>query len=106
MSDGSEPAFDHGTGLLTAIKFHVEIVKQMGQPDKTASPKTYNGIRMVDERGNEKDMETDNRRFREYEEYVNRGGTLSEYDLTRTDLMEGDVFKRQTDLKLKNQAMN
>jgi hypothetical protein len=28
------------------------------------------------------------RRLREYDEYVKRGGVLSDYDLTKTDLVE------------------
>jgi hypothetical protein len=118
-SDGTEPDFDFGgPDLLTAMHFHIEMIKHMGQiPNKPS----YNGIRMIDERSSlttakanyynkkhyklEKEilMETDNNRFIDYKAYVERGGVMSEYDMTQTDLLVGDTFQRKIDIRQKGQ---
>ena len=135
MSDGTEPIFDFGgPDLLSAMDFHIEIMKhnnmgqQQPQQQQITSPNndkkpllSYNGIRMVDDRrlnenndrtkNKENDnkeilMETDNQRFKDYNSYVKRGGIMSENDMENTDLMTGDTYQRQTDLKEKHQKKN
>lgn len=84
FSDGSEK-FDFGaTGsLLTAMNLHLEMRKAF--PSVPQLP--YRGIEMIDqvERGRTPLLE---RRMGEYQAYVDRGGVLSESDMTKTALVE------------------
>jgi len=88
FSDGTEE-FEVSSSLLTAMRLHVEIRNATNQ--KPYIP--YNGVTMVDERGNNRNKRGDRsavleRRLREYQAYVDRGGILSKYDMGKTALME------------------
>eukprot|EP00934_Nitzschia_sp_Nitz4_P002250 Nitzschia sp. Nitz4//scaffold107_size73032//33551//34948//NITZ4_005760-RA/size73032-processed-gene-0.125-mRNA-1//-1//CDS//3329532593//2250//frame0 len=84
FSDGTEH-FDFGaTGaLLTAMELHLAIRKAF--PTQPQQP--YWGIRMVDEVRGERSPLLE-RRMGEYERYVNRGGVLTEEDMTKKALVE------------------
>ena len=57
---------------------------------KQISRHPYDGIRMVDEVGTKRKDRSPllERRMGEYQAYVDRGGILSEEDMTKTDLVE------------------
>jgi hypothetical protein len=84
FSDGSEK-FDFGaTGsLLTAMNLHLEMRKTFKQTPHLP----YRGIEMTDkvDRGRTPLLE---RRMGEYQAYVDRGGILSEEDMTKIALVE------------------
>lgn len=84
FSDGSE-RFDFGaTGsLLTAMDLHIEMRKTFGSLPQVP----YRGIKMIDQvnRGRTPLLE---RRMGEYQAYVDRGGVLSEEDMSKTALVE------------------
>ncbi|CAB9503724.1 expressed unknown protein [Seminavis robusta] len=83
FSDGTEE-FDQTPDLLTALQLHLAIRKEW--PTKPQHP--YRGtITMIDE-VTQKRTQLLERRMKEYRDYVNRGGTLSDYDFTRTLLVE------------------
>lgn len=84
FSDGTEK-FEPSVGLLTAMRLHLEIRNQMPQHSK----QPYWGIRMVDavEKSDERTPFLE-RRMREYQAYVDRGGILSKDDMTTIDLEE------------------
>lgn len=84
FSDGTEK-FDFGPSgsLLTAMALHIEMRKRF-----RATPRfPYKGIEMFDnvDRGRTPLLE---RRMGEYQAYVDRGGVLSEHDMSKTDLIE------------------
>jgi hypothetical protein len=69
--------------LLTALQLHLEIRKRW--PAKPQHP--YKGIQMEDHaKGKSPHTLLFIRRMDEYHDYVSRGGTLSEEDMTKTDL--------------------
>jgi hypothetical protein len=73
--------------LLSAMEVHIALRRSF--PAQPQQP--YQGIRMVDEVDMDKPRDRARvleRRLREYNEYVKRGGVLSDYDLTKTDLVE------------------
>ena len=85
FSDGTE-YFEVSKSLLTEMMLHVSLRNATNQ--KPTIP--YDGIRMVDEVG---DRASDRpavleRRLREYQAYVDRGGILSKDDMGRTTLVE------------------
>ena len=83
FSDGSEE-FDTNPDLLTALQLHLEIRKAW--PAKPRIP--YDRpVKMIDE-VTQKRTPLLERRLREYQDFAKRGGVLSEYDFTRTLLLE------------------
>jgi hypothetical protein len=87
FSDGTEQ-FDHGlsSGLLTAMTLHLEMVQNFPPPQPR---KPYHGITMVDQIfDREERTPLLERRMREYQAYVDRGGVLSIDDMTHTALYE------------------
>jgi len=86
FSDGTE-VFEQPPNLLTAMQLHLAMRKQW----PSASIVPYKGpVTMVDEVTGGKKQRTPllERRMKEYNEYVKRGGVLSDYDFTRTLLIE------------------
>lgn len=88
FSDGTEK-FDFGVSgtLLTAMRLHLETKKAI--PQKPNFP--YHGIRMMDDCSCPRRCQCSpllKRRMDEYQAYVDRGGLLSEEDMTKTDLVE------------------
>jgi hypothetical protein len=84
FSDGTEQ-FDFGASgsLLTAMRLHLELRNVFKQIPK----KPYYGIEMIDEvKGGRTPLLE--RRMGEYQAYADRGGILSEEDMTKTDLVE------------------
>ena len=86
FSDGTEVfEMSHDKLLLNAMELHIAM--RAAYPMEPQRP--YRGIRMIDE----VDVPNDRtplleRRMKEYESYVKRGGVLSEYDMTKTELIE------------------
>jgi len=85
FSDGTEH-FEVSSSLLTSMNLHVALRNATKQ--KPHIP--YNGVMMVDEVG---DRRRDRppvleRRLREYQAYVDRGGILSEDDMGKTNLVD------------------
>ena len=85
FSDGTEVFQQPHSSLLTAMELH--LATRQAWPPEPQIP--YRGIRMVDEVDREPDPMRE-RRMREYEAYVERGGVLSEDDMTKTQLMEDE----------------
>ena len=97
FSDGSEH-FETPTKLLTAIMLHVEMREQL--PTTTEQP--YQGIAMVDhidrslawtqelknKFSKEDYMTMVDRKMKEFDDYVGRGGVMSPEDMVRIDLIE------------------
>ena len=83
FADGSEVFETPHESLLSAMELHLSVRQNL--PSDPQHP--YRGIRMVDEvtRGRTALLE---RRMQEYHDYVHRGGVLSEYDMTKTALVE------------------
>lgn len=85
FSDGTEVFEQPHESLLTAMELHLGVLQAM--PAKAQFP--YKGIQMVDEVDSPRDRTPLlERRMQEYKEYVQRGGVLSEYDMTKTELVE------------------
>ena len=83
FSDGTEE-FEINPDLLTALQLHLTIRKTW--PAKPILP--YNGtVRMFDEIGNKRTPLLE-RRMQEYNDYVRRGGVLSNIDFDKTLLVE------------------
>ncbi|GKY93274.1 hypothetical protein MPSEU_000294900 [Mayamaea pseudoterrestris] len=88
FADGTEVFEAPSDKLLTAMELHLGIVQGM-PPRKPQFP--YKGITMVDDVDKAGDRSTLlERRLKEYNDYVKRGGVLSAYDLTRTVLVEDE----------------
>ena len=70
------------------MRLHVELRNATYQ--KPSIP--YDGIKMVDEVGNRRRDRPAmlERRLREYQAYVDRGGILSQDDMGKTDLVDQD----------------
>lgn len=85
FSDGTEVFEQPHSSLLTAMELHLST--RQAWPPEPQIP--YRGIRMVDEVFRERSSLLE-RRMREYEAYVKRGGVLSEEDMTKTALTEDD----------------
>lgn len=85
FSDGTE-TFAVSKKLLSETKLHV----QLRNATKQKSTIPYNGIKMVDEVGDKKSQRRGSleRRLREYQSYVDRGGILSTADMGKTLLVE------------------
>jgi hypothetical protein len=83
FADGSEVFELPHESLLTAMELHLSVRKDL--PSVPQFP--YRGIRMIDEVTNDRTPLLE-RRMQEYEEYVTRGGVLSDYDMTKTLLVE------------------
>jgi hypothetical protein len=83
FADGSEVFELPHESLLTAMELHLSVRKEI--PSEPQFP--YRGIRMVDEVIKDR-MPLLERRMREYEDYVKRGGILSADDMTKTELVE------------------
>ena len=83
FSDGTE-VFEQAPNLLTALQLHLAMRKQW-----PATPQIpYKGaIKMIDEVTDTRTTNLD-RRMQEFNDYVSRGGVLSEHDFTRTVLVE------------------
>jgi hypothetical protein len=82
FSDGTE-TFEISSSLLTAMRLHLEMAQHFSFPKK----EPYWGVQIVDEvdAGRTPLLE---RRMGEYQAYVDRGGVLSEEDMTKIDLVE------------------
>ena len=85
FSDGTEQ-FEQYPDLVTALQLHLAMRKAW-----PATPQLpYRGpITMIDEVTNKR-TPTLERRMKEYYDYVARGGVLSDYDFSRTMLVEAD----------------
>jgi len=85
FSDGSEVFEQPHSSLLTAMELHLA-TRRKWRPTPQIP---YRGIRMMDEVNNARDRNPSmERRMREYEEYVKRGGVMSDDDMTKVDLIE------------------
>lgn len=85
FSDGTETFQTPSSSLLTAMELHLAL--RQAWPSKPQRP--YRGIQMIDEVTKPGDRSPLlQRRMDEYVAFVGRGGVLSEYDMTKTDLME------------------
>lgn len=85
FSDGTEVFEQPHESLLTAMELHLGV--QQAIPATPQFP--YKGIQMVDEVDVQRDRSPLlERRMQEYREYVERGGVLTEYDMTKTALVE------------------
>ena len=65
------------------MELHVSVRQNLPSPPQFP----YRGIQMVDEVTRDRTPLLE-RRMQEYHDYVNRGGVLSEYDMTKTALVE------------------
>lgn len=83
FADGSEVFETPHESLLTAMELHLSVRQNL--PSEPQHP--YRGIRMVDEVIRDRTALLE-RRMQEYQDYVNRGGILNEYDMTKTALVE------------------
>ena len=84
FSDGTEK-FELSTSLLTAMRLHIEFMKQF--PNKPKIP--YWGVTMIDDVDKRSDRTPLlERRMGEYQAYIDRGGVLSDEDMEKTDLVE------------------
>jgi hypothetical protein len=85
FADGSEVFESPHASLLTAMELHLALRQEWpGQPQRP-----YLGIRMIDEVDKPRDRTSLlERRMKEYEDYVRRGGVLSDDDRTKTELVE------------------
>lgn len=83
FADGSEVFETPHESLLSAMELHISVRQNL----RSEPQNPYRGVRMVDEveRGRTALLE---RRMQEYHDYVNRGGVLSEYDMSKTALVE------------------
>lgn len=85
FADGTEVFEQPHSSLLLAMELHLGIRSSL--PVKPQLP--YSGIQMVDDVAQEHDrFPLLERRMKEFQEYVKRGGILSDYDMTRTALTE------------------
>jgi hypothetical protein len=85
FSDGTEVFEEASSSLLTAMELHLAL--RQTWPAKPQFP--YRGIKMIDEvtkPGDRTPLLA--RRMDDYVAFVGRGGVLSEYDMTKTELME------------------
>ena len=81
FADGSEVFEQPHASLLTAMELHLAVPKEPQLP--------YRGVTMVDEVNKARDRTPLlERRMQEYTDYVKRGGVLSDYDRTKTVLVE------------------
>jgi hypothetical protein len=83
FSDGTEKFETVSSTLLTAMRLHLEIAQHFPFPEK----EPYWGVQMLDEVDGGRTPLLE-RRMGEYQAYVDRGGVLSEQDVTKTDLVE------------------
>ena len=84
FSDGTEK-FELSGSLLTAIRLHLEFQQQFSKKPQ----RPYWGVKMIDDVGDgEGRTPLLERRMGEYQAYVDRGGVLSEEDMTKTELVE------------------
>ena len=84
FSDGTEK-FEISTSLLTALRLHLELIQHSPRPPRTP----YWGVTMVDKVDNPRDRSLLlERRMAEYQAYIDRGGVLSQDDMTKIDLVE------------------
>ena len=87
FADGSEVFEQPHSSLLRAMEVHLGLRSFM--PNKPQHP--YKGIQMVDEVPREHDrFPLLNQRMKEYKDYVDRGGVLSEEDMTKVELIPED----------------
>lgn len=85
FADGSEVFEKPHSTLLLAMELHLGLRKAL--PNKPQIP--YRGIQMVDDVVRNRDRSALlERRMKEFQDYVKRGGVLSEYDMTKTELTE------------------
>ena len=85
FSDGTEVFEQPSSTLLTDMELHLGM-RRVWHPEPQIP---YRGITMVDEVDKQSDRNPLlERRMKEYHEYVERGGVLSDYDFTRIDLVE------------------
>jgi hypothetical protein len=85
FSDGTETFESPSSSLLTAMELHLAL--RQAWPAKPQFP--YRGIKMIDEVTKPGDRSPLlQRRMDEYVAFVGRGGVLSEYDMTKTELIE------------------
>ena len=81
--DGTEVFAPTSPLLLSAMKLHIELRRRW--PEKPQDP--YEGIRMVDN-VNEARTPLLQKRMKAYEDYVARGGVMTEEDMTNVALTE------------------
>lgn len=91
FADGSEVFEKPHESLLSAMELHLAMRRAFpaspGGGEQRSEP--YSGIKMVDEVNIQRDRSPLlERRMREYFEYVDRGGVLSQEDMTKTALVE------------------
>jgi hypothetical protein len=83
FADGTEVFEQPHASLLTAMELHVSVRRAF--PQVTSGP--YRGITMVDEVHSSRDRnDLLERRMEAYQDYVRRGGVMTEHDMTQTDL--------------------
>ena len=86
FADGTEK-FVVSQSLLTAMRLHIELRNNTEQTPTIP----YDGITMVDEVDNRRSRNPNlERRLREYQAYVDRGGILSKDDMGKTTLVENN----------------
>jgi hypothetical protein len=83
FADGTQVFEAPHESLLSAMELHLAVRKEL--PSEPIFP--YRGIRMIDEVTKDRTPLL-TMRMQEYDEYVQRGGVLSAYDMTKTDLVE------------------
>ena len=94
FADGTEVFEKPHASLLQAMELHVALKKvqnyQLAAPQSASLTPQYKGvIRMIDQVDRDRDRTPLlERRLNEYQAYVDRGGILSDYDMTHTELVE------------------
>jgi hypothetical protein len=89
FADGSEVFEAPHSSLLTAMEFHLGLQTGISAVKYPSSNQPYRGIRMIDEVVFSRDRsELLDRRMKEYHDYVQQGGIINDYDMTRTELVE------------------
>ena len=90
FADGSEVFEKPHASLLQAMELHLALKKlQYQQQDIISSSRPeYHGIRMIDDVDTQWDRTSFlDQRMKEYQDYVQRGGIMSDADMTRTNLV-------------------
>jgi len=95
FADGTEVFEQPHESLLSAMELHLEMRKSFGHypqlhPQEQQQPRPYQGVvTMIDEVNLARDRTPLlERRMKEYQAYVNRGGILTDDDMTKTVLVE------------------
>jgi len=87
FADGSEVFEQPHPSLLMAMEVHLGLRSAM--PNKPQIP--YRGVQMVDDVARQHDrFPLLEQRMKEFNDYVNRGGVLSDEDMTKVELIPDD----------------